>query len=193
MERLKIIVAAGLVLLMLPVITASQENQTETSEPAVIIVPVPPEEASPPAPAVSPAATAITEGPGPATPGKGILLNFRDASLDSVLEYLSEVAGFSVVRETPVEGRITVMSRQPLSVEDAVSLLNVALKEKGYAAIAMGRTLKIVPLTEAKKRNIPVRTGNDPAAIEPTDIVITQVIPIRYVDAVRLKQDLAPL
>jgi len=171
----------------------TQENEPESQEPPVIIVPVQPSEATPP-PAPSPGpAPAITEGPSPATPVQGILLNFRDASLDSVLEYLSEVAGFSVVRETPVEGRITVMSRQPLSVDEAVALLNVALKEKGYAAISMGRTLKIVPLTEAKKRNIPVKTGNDPSAIEPTDRVITQIIPVRYVDAAKLKQDLAPL
>ncbi|HNS31493.1 MAG TPA: type II secretion system secretin GspD [bacterium] len=124
---------------------------------------------------------------------KKIRLNFRDASLDSVLEYLSETAGLSVVRETTVEGRITVMSRQPISVNEAVSLLNVALKEKGYAAISMGRILKIVPLADAKKRNIPVRSGNNPADIEPTDMIVTQIIPIRYLNVTQLKQDLAPL
>ena len=122
-----------------------------------------------------------------------IRFNFRDAPLDSILEYLSEVAGLAVVRETTVEGRITLMSRQPLTVAEAVSLLNVALKEKGYAAISMGRTLKIVPLADAKKRNIPVRSGNNPADIEPTDMVVTQIIPIRYVNVVQLKQDLMPL
>lgn len=124
---------------------------------------------------------------------KGILLNFREASLDSILEYLSEVAGLAVVRETTVEGRITLMSRQPLSTDEAVSLLNVALKEKGYAAITMGRILKIVPLADAKKRSIPVRSGSNPDDIEPTDRIVTQIIPIRHLNAVQLKQDIAPL
>lgn len=123
----------------------------------------------------------------------GILLNFHDAPLDTILTYLSEVAGLSVLREAPVTGRVTLMNRQPLSIEEAVSLLNVALKEKGYAAITMGRTLKIVPLADAKKRNIPVRSGNDPALIEPNDRVITQIIPVRYLDAVKLKENLVPL
>ncbi|KPJ56330.1 MAG: hypothetical protein AMS16_02575, partial [Planctomycetes bacterium DG_58] len=44
-----------------------------------------------------------------------------------------------------------------------------------------------------KKANVPVRTGNDPADIKPSDRVVTQVIPLRFVDAVKLKQDIAPL
>jgi general secretion pathway protein D len=152
---------------------------------------------------VLPSATAVPEVPapqpgtpvsaGPETPKQGILLNFQDASLDAVLEYLSEVAGFNVVRETPVEGRITIMSRQPLSTDEVVSLLNTALTDKGYAAIVMGRTLKIVPLADAKKRNVPVILGNEPGAIEPSDRIVTQIIPVKYVDAVRLKQDITPL
>jgi len=167
----------------------AEAQQPETSVAAIPPAPPQREQETPPAVVRTPP-PALPQTP---TPSGGILLNFRDASLDSVLEYLSEVAGFSVVRETPVQGRITVMSRSPLSVDDALALLNVALKEKGYAAIAQGRILKIVPLSDAKKRSIPVRTGNDPSLIEPTDRVVTQIVPIRYVDATRLRQDLAPL
>ncbi len=124
---------------------------------------------------------------------KTIRLNFKDAPLDTILQYMSEVAGFSVIRETTVEGRITVISRQPITLPESVALLNVALKEKGYAAISMGKTLKIVPLSDAKKRNIPVRSGSNPDMIEPTDMVVTQIIPIRYLNITQLKQDLTPL
>jgi general secretion pathway protein D len=120
-------------------------------------------------------------------------LNFKDASLRSVLEYLSEAAGLVVVQEVSVEGRVTVMSLQPLSVDEAVSLLNTVLKEKGYAAIRTGRTLKIVALDQAKKSALPVRSGSDPEKIEPSDQLVTQVIPIRAADAVQLKRDLATL
>jgi len=123
----------------------------------------------------------------------GILLNFKDASLDTVLAYLSEVAGFVVVTEVEVDGRISVISRQPLSVNEAVSLINTVLREKGYAAVRTGRILRIVTLDEAKKMSIPVRSGNDPEKIEASDDVITQVIPIRYADAAKLKEDLASL
>jgi len=121
------------------------------------------------------------------------MLNFKDASLRAVLEYLSEAAGLVVVQEAAVEGRITVMSLQPLNVEEAVSLLNTVLKEKGYAAVRTGRTLRIVALDQAKKAPLPVRSGSNPEEIEPSDQLITQVIPIRSADATQLRRDLAAL
>ncbi len=123
----------------------------------------------------------------------GILLNFKEASLETVLEYLSEVAGLVVVQDVDVDGRITVISRQPLSVEEAISLINTVLKEQGYAAIRMGRTLKIVTLEDAKIMNIPVRSGNDPEKIVPGDDLVTHIIPIRFANVVKLKDDLASL
>lgn len=129
----------------------------------------------------------------PASASEGILLNFSEASLDAVLDFLSEVAGFVVIKDVAVEGRVSVISRQPLSPDEAVSLLNAVLKERGYAAVRTGRTLKVVPLSEAKQANVPVRAGNDPSVIEATDRIVTQVIPLRFVDAVKLKDDLASL
>ena len=122
-----------------------------------------------------------------------ILLNFRDASLRAVLEYLSEAAGLVVVQEGTMEGRVSVMSLQPLSVDEAVSLLNTVLKEKGFAAVRNGRTLRIVSLDQAKKAALPVRSGIDPEKIEPSDQMITHVIPIQFADATQLKRDLATL
>jgi len=134
------------------------------------------------------------EAPASVEPDEGgILLNFDGVSLAAVLEYISEAAGLSVVLDVPVDGRVSIISRKALSVEEAVTLLNTALKEQGYAAIRMGRILKIVSLEEAKERNIPVRSGNDPTQIEATDELITQVIPVRFADAVKLKEDLTPL
>ncbi len=90
-------------------------------------------------------------------------------------------------------GRITLLSKQAVSREEAVSLLNTVLKPNGYTAIQMGRTLKIVARDLARKQNIPVRTGADPLKVAETDELITQVIPIHYADATQLKTDLTPL
>ncbi|MEX0775582.1 MAG: type II secretion system secretin GspD [Phycisphaeraceae bacterium] len=145
-----------------------------------------------------PAAETPNLAPPPATNGQKLpdgrlLLNFRNASLDSVLSFLSEATGLVVVGETKVEGRVNVLSRQPLTIDEAVGVLDSVLKEKGYAAVRVGKTLKIVTLDAAKKSNIPVRSGSNPAAVEETDQVITQVIPVRYADAAQLRRDLAPL
>jgi len=124
---------------------------------------------------------------------KGILLNFKDAPLETILEYLSEVADLVVITDTQIDDRLTVISRQPLTVDESVSLINSILLERNYAAIKMGRTLKIVPLEQAKQMNIPVRSGNNPHEIIPGDDMVTHVIPIRYANAAKLKDELAPL
>src|SRR2546423_4302990 len=126
-------------------------------------------------------------------PGGGLILNFKDANIDAVLDELSAVAGFIVVKETQPVGRVTLVSKQPVTPADAISLLNTVLKNNGYAAIQQGRILKIVQRTAAKHANIPVRSGSDRTKIEPTDELITQVIPLKYADATQLKNDLAPL
>lgn len=126
-------------------------------------------------------------------PASQITLHFDDAPIDAVLDHLSKVAGFEIVKTAAVEGRITLISEQPVTPDEAVSLLNTALKGNGFTAIQMGRILKITSIDKAKHGNIPVHYGIDPTKIADTDDLITQVIPVRSVDAVKLKTDLQPL
>lgn len=174
-----------------PTVIVDQPTTQPTTQPAVVA------EQPTTQPATQPTAAARpTEMPTEAYVRRlngALLLNFKDASIDAVLEQLSEVAGFIIVKETKVEGRVTLLSKQAVSPDEAVSLLNTVLKTNGYAAIQMGRVLKIVPRDTAKRSSIPVRSGSDPTKIQPTDELITQVIPIKYADAAQLRADLAPL
>jgi len=125
--------------------------------------------------------------------GKKIRLNFKDTPIETVLEYLSETAGVVVVSGTTLTDRITVISRSDLNLEEAVALINSILKEKGYTAVMTGRVLKVATLTDAKKMNLPVSSGSDPDAIEPTDEVVTHIIPVRHATAASLAENLATL
>jgi len=126
-------------------------------------------------------------------PGEGLRLNFRGAPLDAVLDYLSKEAGFVIIRDTEITGRVDVWSYQPLNKEEAIDLLDTILNTKGYAAIRNGRMLTIVSRDEAKTRDIPVRKGSDPAEIRKTDEMVIQIIPVRYADAVQLVENIRPL
>jgi type II secretory pathway component GspD/PulD (secretin) len=126
----------------------------------------------------------------PAVGGPGIQMNFRNAPLEQVLEHLSEAAGFIIVLEAPVKGTVNVISAKPLSQDEAVDFLNTVLNKNGLAAIRDGRTLTIVDRTTAKSRNIPVKVSNDPRLIPKNDEIVTQIIPIRYVEADQLAKDL---
>ena len=141
-------------------------------------------EITPPAPEARPAPVAA----------KGtIMLNFQGASLTDVLNYLSEAAGFVIVQEAPVSGTVNIVSRQAITAEDAVDLLNAVLIEKGYVAIRNGRILKIVKRDGAQKRDLPVHNGSDPELIPRKDEMVTQILPLRFGEAAKLVENLRPL
>jgi len=156
--------------------------------------------ANTPAPAdKSPAADAAaavnipeTFTPTTETPGTNALrLNFRNAPLELVLNYLSDAAGFIIVLDTQVRGTVSVISSHTMTQDEAVDLLNAALNKNGYAAIRDGRTLTIISKNDAKTRNIPVKIGNKPGDIPKNEEIVTQIIPIRYVEAKQLMTDLS--
>jgi general secretion pathway protein D len=126
-------------------------------------------------------------------PAGGILLNFQGTQLSEVLNYLSQAAGFIIVQDAPVAGTVNVISRQPVTPEEAVDLLNTVLLEKNLIALRSGRILKIVNRADAQKLDLPVITGADPNQIPKKDNMVTQILPVRYADVSKLIDNLRPL
>ncbi|MGH7978669.1 MAG: secretin N-terminal domain-containing protein, partial [Limisphaerales bacterium] len=118
-------------------------------------------------------------------------LNFDNVPLDMVLNYLSDAAGFIIVMDTQVHGTVSVISSHPMTRDEAVDLLNSVLNQNGYAAVRNGRTLTIMDKSAAKNSDIPVHVGDDPNMIPRDDEIVTQIIPVRYVDASQLVSDLS--
>jgi hypothetical protein len=87
-----LILAASLVALI-PAASAQQPDTPE-KKPLTEATPAP---AAPQSPAAEP----------------GLRLNFRGVPLDMVLNYLSDAAGFIIVLDTEVKGRVDVWSNQP--------------------------------------------------------------------------------
>ena len=117
-------------------------------------------------------------------------LNFRNAPLEMVLNYLSDAAGFVIVLNTRINGNVSVISSHPMTRDEAVELLNSVLNKNGYAAIRNGRTLTILDKNDAKTAHIPVKSGNVPDQIPNNAEIVTQIIPIRFVAARQLVSDL---
>ena len=97
-------------------------------------------EGNPAAPTM--ASNSITTGPAE----KGLTLNLRGVPVDGVLQYLSEAAGFTIIREadTQVQGTVDMVSDTPLNKAEIVLLLDRVLAGRGLAAVQDGRTLTIL-------------------------------------------------
>lgn len=124
---------------------------------------------------------------------KMLRLNFRGVPLEMVLNYLSDAAGFIIVLDTEVRGKVDVWSNQPVTQDEALGILDAVLSKNGYSAIRNGRTLTIVSKESAKKRDIPVKSGSNPSNIPKTEEIVTQIIPIRFISASQLTQNLQSL
>ena len=146
-----------------------------------------------PVKAAAPDTSVIRSAPRPtAKPGE-LRFNFRGAPLETVLNYMSDAAGFIIVLETPVRGTVDMWSSQPVTREESVQLLNQALNKNGYSASVQGRSLIVSSKDDAKKKNIPIRTGNDPQEIPMNAELVMQIIPLRRIDATQASRDLATL
>jgi len=87
-----------------------------------------------------------------------LLLNFRNAPLRSVLNYLHDAAGLPIEVEpnVQVERLIELWNDQPVTIDEAIRLLEQVLDRQGYMAINRHGCLAIIPRQDAKKHYIPL-------------------------------------
>ena len=125
--------------------------------------------------------------------GNALHLNFRSAPLRLVLEYLSDAAGFVINQEAQVSGTVDVWSKEAVTRDEAVELLDSVLRRNGYAVVRNGRILTVMQLENIRTADLEVVTGSNPEAVSKSDEVVTQIIPVRYATAAQLLNNLQPL
>lgn len=123
----------------------------------------------------------------------GLRMNFHGAPLNLVLDYLSDAAGFIINKQTEVRGTVEVWSKQPVTKDEAIELLSSVLKKNGYGVTRSGRILTIVAMDTVKTADTDIVVNTDPAGIEKSDEVQTQIIPVRYATASQLVANLEQL
>lgn len=175
-------------LLGMPVVATAQTDTESESDVVPVANPAP---GRPPAAAVAavPAAATALDANGEPM----LTMNFREVPLQTILDYLSNEAGMIVISEVDLSDRITVYNMKPVSIDQAVAMLNTVLFEKGFTAVRRESIVKVVELGDARTQSIPVRYGSDPNAIGDTDSLITQVVPIKYADAKGIADNLQQL
>ncbi|MGA2175504.1 MAG: secretin N-terminal domain-containing protein [Verrucomicrobiota bacterium] len=162
-----------------------------------------------PAPGPPPDATAANTAPTPApapetpdtnlpaepTPTNGLILNFHDAPLNAVLNYLSAKAGLIIMSDVDLRGKVSVVAKQPVTTNEIVDLLSEQLGKNNYAVNLNGRTLTIMDATRAKTSALtPVIVANGgPNTIPINDIVVTEILPVHTLNPGQLVKDLETL
>ncbi len=122
-------------------------------------------------------------------------LNFRNAPLSMVLDYLSDAAGFTISANSKVDlkGTITVWSNRPVTRDEAIRILDESLTASGYGATVEGNLLNVFVVDATNTRIIAGIPNNDYTNIPATKEMVTQIVYVHNVEAAQLITSLQPL
>lgn len=120
--------------------------------------------------------------------GANISLDFKDVELGDLINTVAEMTGRNFVYDDRVRGKVTIISPDTMSADEAYQLFLTVLNVKGFTLVQSGSVNKIVPLQTAKQNNLPVSDQ------QKGENYITRLIQLDYADAQALSSSvLLPL
>ena len=128
----------------------------------------------------------------PPAGGTMVTLDFQDAEITEVIGVIAQATGKNFLYDDRVRGRVTVISPEPVTADEAYRVFESILQVKGFTTVpSPGGILKIVPLRDAKENPLDTVTGERPT--ENRDLFITRLIPLRFVKAEQISETIKPL
>ena len=119
-----------------------------------------------------------------------ITLNLKDADIRALISTVSKFTGKNFIIDPRVKAKVTVVSANTLTTEEVYEVFLSVLQVHGYAAVATGSVIKIVPEVNAKQGPLPLSGNKDTF---PADELITKIIRLDHVPASQLVPILRPL
>jgi general secretion pathway protein D len=111
--------------------------------------------------------------------GEGrVTLDFRDVELADLIQTISELTGVNFLYDDTVRGKVTIVSPESMTLDEAYQLFLTVLNVKGFTVVPSGKVNKIVPLKDAKASSLPV-VIRGPAGEQ----VVTRVFRLQHLDA----------
>ncbi len=114
-----------------------------------------------------------------------LTMNMRDADIRALIQWVADNTGRNIIVHNAVKGKVTVLSPQALTTDEAYQVFLSVLQVHGFAAVDTGEAIKIVPKNIATQG---VKPSN-----RPVDDMVVSIVRINHVNATRLSQILRPM
>ncbi|HEU4437977.1 MAG TPA: type II secretion system secretin GspD [Methylomirabilota bacterium] len=118
------------------------------------------------------------------------MLNFDNADIEVVIQAAAEIVGFNYVLAPGARGRkVTVQTSGKISSDEVWGVLLTILDVNGLAAVRSGNLYRIIPREGVTQTPVKTVVGREAGPGLPPDEVVTQIVPLRYInsaDAVNL-------
>jgi len=127
------------------------------------------------------------------TPGNRgyITMNFRDVDIQVLITFISELTGKNFLLDPAVRGRVTILSPQKVTVDEAYRVFLSVLEVHGFTAVQAGSVTKIIRSVDAKSKR--VETFAEKPFKFSEDKIVTQLVPLKNGAAADFAKFLSPL
>jgi general secretion pathway protein D len=123
---------------------------------------------------------------------KMVSLDFKSVDIHVFIKFISDLTQKNFIVGDNVKGKITVISPQKVTVEEAYKVFESVLEVQGFTTVPSQGGTKIVRAVKARKKNLGIRRGkNATQAIQ--DRMITQIIPLEHAGSQKLRKVLTPM
>jgi len=120
-----------------------------------------------------------------------VSIDFNDVDIQLFIKFISEITGKNFIIDQRVKGKVTIISPSQISVDEAYRVFASVLEVHGFTIVDAGQITKIVPMPDARTRDIETKFKNEFDGVN--DKVITQIIPLAFADANAIQRLFTPL
>ncbi|MBN1829263.1 MAG: type II secretion system secretin GspD [Deltaproteobacteria bacterium] len=120
-----------------------------------------------------------------------VTIDFDNVDIRVFIKFISEIAGRNFVVDKDVRGAVTIVSPRKISVDEAYRVFESVLEVHGYTAVPAGEIVKVIPVRDARQKNVETRLKEQASGAE--DRVVTQIIGLQYANPDDIKTVLTPL
>ena len=112
-----------------------------------------------------------------------VSLSFRDAPLEQVLQFYSEITGRTLIKSPGINATITLRGQTRLTQKEALQAIESVLAMNNVTLVPMGeKFLKVVQPTAARQEAMTISGQLPEKPFEDTDTLISQIIPLKYIE-----------
>ena len=122
---------------------------------------------------------------------KGVILNFADVDIATMVKFISDLTGKNFVMDERVKGKISVYSPAKLSNEEAFNVFTSVLELKGFTLIQSGKVFKIVPTSAAKQSGTTLYSGMEKSPVN--ESYVARLINLENIPAAEAMTFLQPV
>ncbi|MGI2028344.1 type II secretion system secretin GspD [Endozoicomonas acroporae] len=124
-------------------------------------------------------------------PENDLRINVQDGELKELIQWVASASGRNFIIDPKVEGKVTVISQQSVTADEAYQILLSVLQVHGFAAVNSDGITKIVPDPVARQSSLVLL--NQQHSQTPSDELVIQILKPRHIGVNQLQGVLHPL